>query len=147
MAISSKTLPLKKEPKEVPIKLPKTLAACADRLYTVKRERLDQQKELELKLKNLVREERALTDHLIETLPKGEASGISGSVARATIVTKPVPTVEDRAKLEAYIKKTGEFDLLSMSINASAVKERWEANKKVPGIGVFNAVSVSLNKL
>jgi len=28
-----------------------------------------------------------------------------------------------------------------------AIKERWEAGKEVPGVGHFNAVSVSINKV
>lgn len=130
-----------KTPKK--IKLPTTLGACADRLFTVRNERLKEQKALE----PLKQEESALKDHIIETLPKSKASGVAGKLARVSVTTSPVPTVEDWDKLYAYVKKTGEWDLLGRTINAEAVRLRWEAKKKVPGVGVFNVVSVSINKL
>jgi hypothetical protein len=110
-------------------------------------ERLDKQKQLTKELEDLVREEKALAEHLINTLPKGEASGIAGKVARASIETKPVPTIQDKAKFLAHIRKTGELDLLSQSLNTEAVKARWDVKKAVPGVGVFNVVRVSIHKL
>lgn len=132
-----------KAPKPMKFKLPKTLAACADRLYEVKEERKAAQRIADqFKL-----EEAALTDHLINNLPKGEASSVGGKVARATIVTKQEPTVNNWDLLYAHIKKTGSFELLGRSLSAAAIKERWEAKKAVPGVGVFTVVKVSLNKL
>ena len=135
------------EKKEVPIKLPKTLAAVADRLYIVKNERLALQKEFEKKIEALKKEEMVLTDHLINTLPKGEASGIAGKVARASITTKPIPRVEDWNAFWASFKPSRDRDLLQKRLSDTAVKERWDAGKVVPGVSVFNVVSVSLNKL
>jgi arginine repressor len=143
--IEKKEKPAKKDLK--PVKLPKSLAACADRYYLVMHERLDKQKQLTKELEDLVREEKALAEHLINTLPKGEASGIAGQVARASIETKPVPTIQDKAKFLAYVRKTGELDLLSQSLNTEAVKARWDAKKAIPGVGVFNVVRVSIHKL
>lgn len=126
-----------------PIKLPKTLAACADRLFTVKNTRLKEAKKLDV----FKAEESALKEHLIEKLPKSQASGIAGKVARATVETKKVPTVENWDLFYAHIKKTGEFDLMGRGINAEAIEARWAAKKKVPGVGTFNVVTVSINKL
>lgn len=133
-------------PKAAKIKLPKTLAQCADRYYLVKQARLKEAQKLE----PLKAEESALKDHLIENLPKSQAAGITGRVANATITTKDVPVVNDWDKFYAYIKKTGHFHLLGRSISGEAVEELQESlpkGKKIPGIGSFKVVNVSLKKV
>jgi hypothetical protein len=145
MVVEKKTT--QKEKKETVIKLPKTSAACVDRLYLVRQERLDLQKKFEKSIDSLKKEEAALEEKLINDLPKGEASGIAGKVARGSIVTKPVPVAQNWDELYAHIKKTGSFELLQRRLSDTAIKERWEANKTIPGVGIFNKVSVSLNKL
>jgi hypothetical protein len=137
-------------------KLPKTLALTADKLYETKTERLSYNKTIE-ELKNI---EGAYADALIEKLPLGDASGVSGKVCRVSITEKQVPRVEDwpafyKAIVDDYLshvkKKTGQqdgaFSLLNRALNDGAVKERWENGKKVPGVGTFKAKSISVNKL
>lgn len=128
--------------KEV-FKLPKTLAACADALYETRAKRLEVQKIVD----DLQARESALREHLIDNLPKSDATGVSGKLARATVTVKELPRVEDWDKLWAHIKKTGAFELLQKRLANAAVEERWEHNKQVPGVGKFNAVSISLNKV
>jgi hypothetical protein len=124
-------------------KLPKTLGACADLLYTSRQDRLDVQHTVD----DMKGFENRLKDHLIQELPKGEASGIAGKVARVTVVTKQVPTVEDWDKLYAYIKKKNAFDLLNRALNVAACTERLEAGEQIPGIGAFTRVDVSCQKV
>ena len=124
-------------------KFPKALGACADRLFQVREERLKIQKQVEL----LASEESAIKEHLINTLPKSDASGVAGKLARVTIVTKQVPQVKDWDAFYKHVKKSGDFDLLQRRLTDSAIKERWEAGKEVPGVEHFNAVSVSINKV
>ena len=131
-----------KTPKKIP--LPKTLGACADRLYQVKNERLAITHD---ELDPRKAEESALKDHIIENLPKSQASGISGKCARVTVSTSKEPVVKDWPKFYAHIKKTGQWDLLSKAISKDAIKERWANKEQVPGVGVFNAVIVNLNKV
>lgn len=126
-----------------PIKLPRTVAACADRLYACRQEKATAQKAVDA----LAREEAALKEHLINTLPKGEASGTMGRIAKAHVYTKDVPQVKDWPKLYAYIVKTKSWDLLQRRLAEGAVAERWEAKKKVPGVELFRAVTVSCTKL
>lgn len=124
-------------------KFPKSLGGCADRLYSIRQLRLGKQKEVEA----LEEEERALREHIINTLPKSEASGVAGKVARVSVVTKKVPQVQDWDKLYAHVKKTGAFELLQRRVADGAVKERWDQGKEVPGVITFNATTVSINKL
>lgn len=128
---------------EVKYKFPPKLGACADRLYQLREKRLLMQKETDA----VEAEEKALKEHLIQTLPKSEAGGIAGKLARVSVVTKAVPRVEDWDKLYAYIKKKGEFELLQRRVADTAVQERWEAGKAVPGVASFDVVTLSMNKV
>jgi hypothetical protein len=124
-------------------KIPPKLGAVADLLYRTREARLRLSKECDA----LKERETALSEHLIRELPKSDASGVSGRVARATAVTKVVPTTEDWDALYRYVKRTGAFELLQKRLTAKAVEERWEAGKEVPGVGRFRTVVVSLSKL
>lgn len=128
---------------EVKYKFPPKMGACADKLYLLREKRLAMQKEVDA----VEAEEKALKEHIIQTLPKSEASGVAGKVARVTVVSKTVPRVADWDKLYKFIKKTGSFDLLQRRLTDTAIQERWEAGKAVPGVETFNAVTVSLNKV
>lgn len=124
-------------------KVPKTLAQCADLAYELRERRLAVSKQAD----NIEVAEKLLKEHLIQNLPKSEASGVAGKTARAKIEKKDVPRVADKKKLLAHIKKTGDFDLLQAAINTAAVQERWDAKKKVPGVESFTVVKVSLTKV
>lgn len=124
-------------------KAPKSLAQCADLLYEIRAERLLQQKVVD----ELQAKETLLKNHLIDNLPKSEASGVAGKVARVSIGVDEVPRVEDWDKLYAYVKKNNAFELLQKRVANVAVEERWEHGKEVPGVGRFKVVKVSLNKL
>lgn len=122
--------------------LPKTLGACVDELGLL-REQLSALHRDEEKLKE---RKAALEQRLIEELPASDAEGIAGKACRATIVTKRVPVVKDWAKLYAYVKKTGAFELLQRRLSTEAVEERWGDKKQVPGIEGFTVKKVSLTK-
>ncbi len=124
-------------------KMPSTLGACADRLMTVRDQRLAEAKKLE----PLKTEESQLKDHIIDHLPKSQASGIAGKKCRVTITQKVVPSVKDWDKFYAYILKTKQFNLLGRTINSEAIEELWEAKKTVPGIETFKVIGVSINKV
>jgi hypothetical protein len=130
-----------KKPK--PRLIPKKLGQVADLLYTERQTRLVEQG----LIKDMQSFETRLKDHLIENLPKSDASGVAGSVARATVTTKKVPTVEDWELFYGYIKKKNAWDLLARSLNTAAATERLEAGEKIPGLGSFTLIGVSVTKL
>ena len=124
-------------------KPPKSLAACADLLYTTRQERLDLQKKVdELKAKETI-----LTNHLIDNLPKNDATGILGKVAKVTRSEKEAPQVNDWDALYAFIHKKKAYELLGRSVSSTAVKEYWDNKKDVPGIGKFIAIKLSVTKV
>lgn len=124
-------------------KFPKTLGACADKVFELRQARLAQQKLVDA----IEEEEKALKEHIINTLPKSETTGVAGKLARVTVVTKQVPQVKDWESFHKHIKKTGDFDLLSRALGKAAIEARWEAGKKVPGVEAFTTVSLSINKV
>lgn len=122
--------------------LPALPAVAGDLLYNTKAERLKVQKIVDA----LEKQEKDLKEFLINNLPKGSASGITGKVAHVEISTKPIPTVEDWDKFYTYIARTKSWELMQRRVSDSAVKERWDAGKQVPGVGKFTAVVVSCTK-
>jgi len=127
-------------------KFPKSMGLCADKLYDLKERRLAISKEAS----KLNEEETALRAYIIESLPKSDALGAAGKVARVTVTSKKIPTVTDMDKLLKYVKRSkGNEDLLTVttSMSVPAVKARWEDGKIIPGVGVFNVISLSMNKL
>ncbi|OQW33960.1 MAG: hypothetical protein A4E20_12080 [Nitrospira sp. SG-bin2] len=125
-----------------PIKLPKTMGACADLLYETREKRLAAQKIVD----ELAKQEAAVREHIINNLPKSD-TGASGKRARVSVVTKQVPQVKDWDKFYAHVKKTGQFELMQRRLADTAIRERWDNGKQVPGVEAFGVVSVSLNKI
>jgi len=124
---------------------PKSLATCADMLYSIREERYALNKQVDA----LAEKEAALREHLINNLPKSEATGIAGKIARATVENKSVVQVQDWDKLYSYIiknAKKGAFALMQRRVSESAVREIWEAKKEVPGCAAMNVPVVSVVK-
>lgn len=124
-------------------KAPKTIGACADRLYTLKSEKSKAQAAVD----KLDAEEKFIKNHIINTLPKSEATGVAGKLARVTVITAEVPQVKDWTAFYAYVKKTNSFDMLQRRLSEAAVRERWDSKKAVPGVEAFAVTKVSLNKV
>lgn len=121
----------------------KKMGTCADRLYALKAKRLAAQKVAD----EIKEEETALKEHIINTLPKSEASGIAGKMARVTVVNKTVPRVEDWDKFYRHVKRTGNFEMLQRRVGEKAIQERWDNGKEVPGVSHFTFPIISMNKV
>ncbi len=126
-----------------PIKLPKTLAACADLYSNLRDARLAKEKEAA----EVKEQEEFVKAFLIDNLPKSEAQGVAGKVAQVTIVRKKIAQVKDWDAYYKFILKTKDFSLLNRAANRKAIEERWEAGKVVPGAEAFDTVTLSLHKL
>ena len=134
-----------KEPKAkaAKFKIPKSLAEAADLYYQTRERRLNMEKDA----KEVQEQEAALREHLIANLPKSQAGGIAGKVARVEIKKRNVPQLADERKFFAYAHRKGNEDLVKESMVVSAVQARWEAGKSVPGVDTFTIVSLSVSKL
>ena len=101
--------------------------------------------------------ETQLKERIIAELPKSQASGVAGKLARVQLDSKPVPRVvtQDEAGNEVagwsqvyeYIRRNKRFDLLQRRLSEGAVKEMWDEGKEIPGIEKFTIVTVSCTKL
>jgi len=139
-----------------PTPLPKTLAACGDLLYLTRQDRLMVQKDVEAH-KDL---ENRLKEKLINELPKGEASGVAGRVARVSIGTDRVPSLKDWDKLCRWVlkqseahkrKKTGlelePFAVFTRALSKEFIEQSWDNGVEVEGVEPFTVVKVSVNKI
>jgi len=120
---------------------PATFGACADRLYEMREARYKLQKEVAA----MQEKETALTNHVINTLPKTDGGAI-GKKAKLALIIKEVPKVDDWDALYKFILKKKRFDLLQRRTNNTAVGEMWENGESVPGISSFTTVSLSVTK-
>jgi len=121
----------------------KTQAQRVDLLFKVDKERLAQNK-VAAAMEGFTSK---LSQWFIQELPEKDATGIAGKTARVQVVQKERPNVVDWAAFYAYIKKNSAFELLNRAVNAKSVAERWEANKKIPGLEKFKYKKVSLTKV
>lgn len=125
-------------------RFPKSMALCADKYYNLRQKRLAMQKEVDA----VAAEEKAYRQHLIDNVPKSQATGVQGKVARVTIVTKEEPQIKDQDAFRKYLNRTKRFDLAyKLRPSAPAIRELWEEGKDIPGVEKFNVVTVSLNKV
>lgn len=124
-------------------KFPKSMGLCADRLYELRKRRLEEQKKVEA----LEAEENALKAHIIDHLPKSQMTGASGKVANVKIVTKVIPQIADLELFYGYVRRSKRTDLLQKRLNDGAIKEMLDDGKKIPGITTFDAKTVSLTKI
>jgi len=136
------------EKKTVTFKAPKTLAETADQLYNTREQRLA----LERQAAELQEQETFLREHLINNLPKSNATGVAGKVVRVSIVNKVVYTVKDWDMVRGYIKTNagknpGVWGLMNKALNQGAAKEVFESGKLIPGVEKLEVPTVSVNKL
>ena len=78
--------------------------------------------------------------------PLESASGLQVGDRILSIDGERIYTFSDVSLLLGR-NKTGDFDLMTTGMNASAIKARWENKKKVPGIGETQIVKLSLTKV
>ena len=118
------------------------LGTLADMLYNLKAERSTAQKAVD----RLKARENEITEHIINTLPKSNATGVAGKYARVTVSVKDYPTITDKDALHKYIVANDAWDISTAAINAAAIKARWEVGEKVDGVGTYTKATVSCVK-
>lgn len=140
-----------KEPKPE-ITLPKTPAAVTDLFYKTQQERYALQRQATA----LEAVEKACREFLINNLPKSEASGISGKMARSWVENKDVMQVADWPELYSYIgaaakRNPGVWGLLQKRISSEMAEELFadkvEGKKLAKALKKVPVPVVHLNKL
>jgi len=109
--------------------------------YDLREQRLKIQREVD----SLEQQEK---DILYEITKEFTGESIKDSVDGFTMLAKrkDVPTVRDWSATLAYIKETGQVDLLQKRLTDSAVKARWDAGVDVPGVELTHKYVVTITK-
>ena len=82
----------------------------------------------------LKNDEDKLKSFLIEAFKQQKLEGMIIEGRSTGLSTKKQPSVADKEAFLAYIKETGELDLLQFRLATGAVQERWNSEVEVPGI-------------
>ncbi len=124
-------------------KAAKTPAARADLLYDLEREELKELRAEFNKLDNFITK---LETWFVQEF-RDSQTGVTGKRGRVEVKNKEIGTVEDWTKFYKHVAKKNEFDLLNKAVNQKAIQERWEQNKKIPGVGKFIKKVISLTSV
>jgi len=123
--------------------IPATAGAAIDALDTLR----DKRKAIEATATTIKAQEAAFEDAIFQKFKKADLEGARGKRAQCSIERVDVPTLEDPAAFYKYLAKTKEFDLLQQRIAVTAVRERWNDKKVVPGVGHFMKIRLHLSKV
>lgn len=125
-------------------KLPKTkIGGLVDKYHDIRELRLAIGKVTE----KLQAEENRILNHIIDNVDADHEGGAVGKRYKGVINREDVPVVEDWPKFYAYVAKSKAFDLLTKALGKAAIKERWESNKKIPGVGSMKVKKLSVTKV
>lgn len=122
---------------------PKKVGTAADMYYEVRQRRLEMQKVVDA----LKAQETLLKNLIIDEVPKSNASGVAGSIARAQIVPKSTPRTTNWDDFYKYLLRVKRPELLQKRLSVEAITEIWDTGKDVPGVEEFKFKDVSLTKL
>lgn len=111
--------------------VPKTLGACADLLYQLRQQRY----EIQHAADKIKEQEREIEAHLIAKLPKDDATGVVGEMAKVRVIDKVFPVVEDWDKFYAFVARNKAYDLLQRRTNNKAIEDRWENGVQPAAMG------------
>lgn len=113
--------------------------------YRAMRElRLEEQR----KVDKMKEEENGMQNALVSYLKENpEVNGIIGRTHKALIKEATVPIIEDLHALRDYIVANDAWDLVSVRLSAPAVRERWDVQEEVPGVGSIVETKLSVTKL
>lgn len=128
--------------------VPNSLGEAVD-LYRETRDlRLDMEKEAEAQIAPIKSFEDKLRAHITQALSESSGvTGVAGTAYRAQLVLKRVPKVTDWAKVFAWVRDTGRFDLLQKRLSNPAVAGLWESDVDVPGIEPVALTELSVTKV
>ena len=124
------------------VKIPKTLGACADKLYEMRQERLKAQAVVD----KLHEDEKLVQEHLKIQLAANKLDGCKGKVASVSVSVATVATVSDWDAYYAWVLKKKDFSLFTRKLNDSGCRERWENKEVIPGVDPTTILKVSVQK-
>lgn len=101
---------------------------------------------IERRLKK-VKERRAREElRLLRAMQDIKLEKGSGRRANAAITKRRIPTIKNQVQFQKFVKKHDAFDLYQNRIASRAYFARLEEKQSVPGVEIFEKVSVSIRK-
>lgn len=125
------------------LKMPTTLGATIDLLWSLREER----KSAEVIVNEIKEREAAVEAHLMNNFDKSGLDGAKGKYGLATLKRSTVADVTDWPAFYAYIQKNKAWELLQKRPAITAIRERWDANKVIPGLEPKEVIQLSLTKV
>ncbi len=125
------------------LKMPTTLGATIDLLWSLREER----KSAEVIVNEIKEKEAAVEAHLMNNFDKSGLDGAKGKYGLATLKRSTVADVTDWPAFYAYIQKNKAWELLQKRPAITAIRERWDANKVIPGLEPKEVVQLSVTKV
>lgn len=122
---------------------PKSIGATIDLLYTLRSQRLEEEKRIE----SMKSQEAALKAHIMTNFAQSDIDGAKGKLATASIKRSTQAEVMDWDLFWAYIGKTKDWELLQKRVGITALRERWDHGKNIPGVEPRVIEDLSLTKV
>ena len=120
-----------------------TMGSTIDSLWAKREEK----REAEAKIKVIESEIAVIEESLMERMDKEETAKSQGTKASVSITQAVVANVEDWAAFHAYVAKNKYFHLLQKRVSDPAVRELWDAGKKIPGVQPFTKRKLNIRSL
>lgn len=137
-----RTATKKRGKKEAPLKPSKKLGALIDGLFD-----FDQKiHKLERQLKKIKDKRGKMEWKLLGRMEDSKLEKAAGVRSQAGISRRDIPSIKNPRKFQRYVKKNDAFDLFQNRIASRAYFARLEEGEKVPGVGIYRKVSVSIRK-
>ena len=125
------------------LKMPSTLGATIDLLWQLREER----KIVEASVKAIKEKEDAVEAHLMSNFDRSGLDGAKGKHGLETLKKSTVADVDDWPTFYGYIQRNKAWDLLQKRPAITAIRERWDAGKAIPGVSPKEIVTLSLTSV
>lgn len=125
------------------LKMPTTIGATVDLLWSLREER----KAAEAVVSGIKEKESAVEAHLMNNFDRSGLNGAKGKHGLATLKSSTVADVTDWPAFYAYIQRNKAWDLLQKRPAITAIRERWDANKEIPGVAPKEITTLSLTQV
>lgn len=119
---------------------PAPIGKIIDKMFDLR----EQRRRLEEEAAKLEADYKAQEEMLMERMGKENTDKAAGKKASVSITTGVVANVTDWAKVEAFVKKTGNFQLFQRRVSDPAFRELMESKGPVPGMEPFTKKKVNL---
>lgn len=98
------------------------------------------------KVKKLRQQRAKLESTLLKSFDKDDIDGAKGKHGVASIKRRSFPSIKQRKKFLRYVIKNRAWDLFQNRISSTAYFDRLEEGESIPGVNVFEKISVSIRK-